>query len=82
MRKLISTSLLGSFLVVATSMLIPTDADAGSFCRGWRARVFPNCQASISGVPGVPDPSVPEPGAAALFALGAGLIAARTRRSR
>ena len=80
MRKLISTSLLGSCFVVATSMLIPTDADAGSYCRGWRARVFPNCQASISGVP--TDPSVPEPGAAALFALGAGLIAARTRRSR
>jgi hypothetical protein len=79
MRKLISTSLLGSFLVVATSMLIPTSADAGSFCRGWRARVFPNCQAVRSDVPR--DPSVPEPGAAALFALGAGLIAARTRRS-
>ena len=81
MRKLISTSLLGSFFVVATSMLIPTDADAGSYCRGWRARVFPNCQATTRNLV-QKDPSVPEPGAAALFALGAGLIAARTRRSR
>jgi PEP-CTERM motif-containing protein len=81
MRKLIPTSLLGSCFVVATSMLIPTDADASSYCRGWRARVFPNCQATTRNQ--VPrDPSVPEPGAAALFALGAGLIAARTRRSR
>jgi hypothetical protein len=86
MRKLLSASLIGSFLVVATSMLVPAEAEAGSFWRYWRTRfssyssgvrLYPNSQ----GIAGVPmEPSVPEPGAAALFAIGAGVIAARSRR--
>jgi hypothetical protein len=77
MRQLLTASLLGTGLVVATSLLAPSDAAAGA-CNGTN-RVFPNCRVP-AGVP--TEPSVPEPGAAALFALGAGLVAARTRRQR
>jgi hypothetical protein len=88
MRKLLTTSLLGACLVAASSMLVPTGASAGngyhpsSRCSGPLARFRPSCR-SFRVAGGVPtDPSVPEPGAAALFALGAGLIAARSRRAR
>lgn len=91
MRKLLSISLLGASLVAATSLVVPTAASAGdviqqrSRCSGPLARFRPSCRSARSVVAPVTvpnDPAVPEPGAAALFALGAGLIAARSRRSR
>lgn len=44
-------------------------ADAGNICR------YSRCTQP-------PERAVPEPGAAAVFALGAGLVALRTRRAR
>jgi hypothetical protein len=89
MRKLVTTSLLGGCLVAASAMLVPTGAAAGngyyqsSRCSGPLARFRPSCRSLRVVRDVVPtDPSVPEPGAAALFALGAGLIAARSRRTR
>jgi hypothetical protein len=89
MRKLLTVSLLGTCLVAAASLVhpVPASADGGvsraRSCNGPFARFRPSCRANrvtAFGVAGVPtDPSVPEPGAAALFALGAGLIAARSR---
>jgi hypothetical protein len=79
MRTLLTHSLLGFGLMLAGSLFVPTEAEAAS-CNGWRSRLFPNCRsASTRGVP--TNPVVPEPGAAALFALGAGLVALRARRA-
>jgi hypothetical protein len=84
-RKLLTVSLLGACLVALSTTLAPTVASADGYysssrCSGPLARFRRSCRsARING--GVPtDPSVPEPGAAALFALGAGVIAARSRR--
>jgi hypothetical protein len=90
MRKLLILSLLGACLVGATSLLVPTPASArgegiygSSRCTGPLARFRSSCRSARFVAGGVPtEPSVPEPGAAALFALGAGLIAARSRRPR
>jgi hypothetical protein len=78
MRTLLTHSLLGSWLILAGSLFVPTEAE-GASCNGWRSRFFPNCRASTRGA--VTNPVVPEPGAAALFALGAGLVALRARRA-
>jgi len=58
---------MGMFTLVLAALAMPSASNAGNF--NWPS--YPR-----------PERSVPEPGAAALFALGAAVVAARTRKSR
>jgi hypothetical protein len=67
------------FLTVIASGLLATGAQAipAHVCEGPAGASNPHCTQTPR-----PERAVPEPGAAAVFALGAGLIALRTRRAR
>jgi|GEM_PF-6987903 len=80
MRKLASISLVGFALAMAQAV-VPTEASAGTLCSSRWAGYFWWCQRGSVTIPRG-EPAVPEPGAAALFGLGAALVAARSRAVR
>jgi hypothetical protein len=86
MRSLLLGSLLAaSFVFVGTAQAVPSGGLPDQVCSGPAAAHNPNCGGGgvvVQGLAVVGDDAgaVPEPGAAALFALGAGLVAARSRR--
>jgi hypothetical protein len=71
MRQLFIAALVSSGLVATAAQSIPPHV-----CEGPAGLRNPHCTTTPP-----PDRSVPEPGAAGLFALGAALIALRTRRA-
>jgi hypothetical protein len=68
-----------SLACIGVAALLATGAQAipEHVCEGPAGTRNPNCQPQTP-----PDRTVPEPGAAAAFALGLGLVALRTRRAR
>lgn len=85
MRSLLLGSLFAASLVFSgAGQAVPAGGLPDQVCSGQAGARNPNCAGGVSvqgfGVLADADVAVPEPGAAALFALGAGLIAARSRR--
>jgi hypothetical protein len=72
MRKLALAAIVAAGLLATGAQAIPAHV-----CEGPAGARNPNCTQTPP-----PERAVPEPGAAAVFALGAGLIALRTRRAR
>lgn len=72
MRKLSLACIAAAGLLAMGAQAIPAHV-----CEGPAGARNPNCQPQTP-----PDRAVPEPGAAAAFALGLGLVALRTRRAR
>jgi hypothetical protein len=68
-----------SLACIAVAALLVTGAQAipAHVCEGPAGARNPHCQPQTP-----PDAAIPEPGAAAAFALGLGLVALRTRRTR
>lgn len=72
MRKLSIVCIAAAGFVAMGAQAIPEHV-----CEGPAAAHNPHCQPQTP-----PDRTVPEPGAAAAFALGLGLVALRTRHAR
>ena len=72
---LIGSVFAGSFLFGGAAQAVPAGGLPEQVCIGPAGDSNPNCRVNGGG-----EAAVPEPGAAALFALGAAVIAARSRR--